>query len=177
MDSKLLSALSVVIVLVVVVPLLIVGWRRRLRRQGDVGPLPTVPAEIGDVALTDDLFYVATTRAEQPLERIAARGLTFRGRAVVTVAASGVVLEIAGGAPLFLSASAIRGAGRATWTVDRVVEKDGLVFIRWMLNDRLVDTYLRSADPAALVAAIDALVPTTPEIPDTPETPATEGAA
>ncbi len=174
MDSKLLSALSVVIVLVVLVPLLIVGWRRRLRRQGDVGPLPTPPAEIGDMALVEDLFYVATTRAEQPLERIAAHGLTFRGRAIVTVAASGVLLEIAGSAPLFVTAGAITGAGRATWTVDRVVEKDGLVFLRWTLNGTLVDTYLRSADPAALVAAIDALVPITP---DTPDTPATEGAA
>lgn len=171
MDSKLLSALSVVVVLVIVIPVLIVGWRRRLRRQGDIGALPTVPAETGTATLSEDLFYVATTRAEQPLERIAARGLTFRGRAVVTVTASGVVLEIAGSAPLFIAASAITGAGRATWTVDRVVEKDGLVFVRWHLNETLVDTYLRSADPAALVAALDSLTP------KNPDTPATEGAA
>jgi hypothetical protein len=115
---------------------------------------------LGIPTFTDDLLYVATTRADAPLDRITIAGLGFRARAVVTTAPSGIVLDLAGRGPVFIPKSAIRGVGRATWTIDRVVDSDGLVFVRWVLGTTEIDSYLRSTDPDRLVTALTTLAPT-----------------
>ena len=53
------------------------------------------------------------------------------------------------------------GVGVATWTVDRGVERDGLIFVRWELGGTPIDSYLRSDDPPALLAALNG-IETTP---------------
>ena len=156
--ARLLPVLVIVGVLIVIFGGLALGWRARRRRQSGIPALDAPPADLGAIVLVDDLLYVATTRADAPLDRIAVAGLAFRSRAVVTVAESGILLDLAGTAPAFIAGSALRGVGRATWTVDRVVNRDGLVVVRWMLGDAEVDTYLRSASPDALVTAIDDLL-------------------
>lgn len=159
-QAEWLTVASVVIPLAVVGLLMVVGWRALRRRQTDVAGLAPVPSDPGAVSLTEDLLYVATTRAEQPLQRIAVKGLGFRARAVLTVAARGIRLDLAGAEPGFIPATALRGVGRATWTIDRAVSNDGLVFVRWSDDTAALDTYFRSADPAALVAAIEPLITT-----------------
>ena len=155
------------LVIVGVVLLVFVGlalaWRARQRRQAGLPALDAPPAKLGDPLAVDDGFYVATTHAERPTDRIAARGLGFRARAGVAVHPEGVVLSLAGQPDAFIPAAAIVGIGRATWTIDRVVGTDGLVFIRWMLGDALVDTNLRVAEPEALVAALQTIAPASKE--------------
>jgi hypothetical protein len=158
--DKLLPAAGILLVLVVIFVLLWRGWRARQRRQGDLGELAAPPADFGSPAFTDDLLYVATTRADAPLDRITISGLGFRARAVVTTAPSGMVLDLAGRGPVFIPKAAIRGVGRATWTIDRVVDADGLVFVRWVLGTTEIDSYLRSTDPDRLVTALTPLAPT-----------------
>jgi hypothetical protein len=133
---------------------LALGWRARQRRQAGLPGLAEPPASIGGAVFIDDVLYVATTRSHSPTDRIAVRGLGFRARAGVAVHPEGVVLSIAGQSDAFIPKSAVVGVGLATWTIDRVVGKDGLVFVRWNLGDVEVDTNLRSADPDALVAAL-----------------------
>lgn len=163
--DKVVPGLIVLAFIALVFGLMAIGWRGRRRRQSDVRQLAAPPAELGEVLLTEDLLYVATTRADSPLDRIAVAGLGFRSRAVVTVAASGIRLDLAGEQPGFIAKDALRGVGRATWTIDRVVGNDGLVFVRWMSRTddpgSCFDSYFRSADPEALVAAVAKLVPTT----------------
>jgi hypothetical protein len=153
-----LTLVSVAVPVAVVVVLMALGWRALRRRQTDVAGLAPVPSEQGAAALTEDLLYVATTRAEQPLQRIAVKGLGFRARAVLTVTTAGIKLDLAGAQPGFIPAAALLGVGRATWTIDRAVSDDGLVFVRW--GDPALDSYFRSADPDALVAAIEPLITT-----------------
>ena len=155
-----LIVLSVVIPLALIAVGMIIGWRALRRRQTDVVGLAPVPSEPGTPTLTEDLLYVATTRAEQPLQRIAVKGLGFRARAVLTVAPAGIRLDLAGEAPGFIPAAVLQGVGRATWTIDRAVSNDGLVFVRWSDGSTTLDSYLRSTDPAALVAAIEPLINT-----------------
>jgi len=155
-----LTVASVVVPLLVVAGLMILGWRALRRRQAEIVGLSPVPSELGAPALSEDLLYVATTRAEQPLQRIAVKGLGFRARAVLTVTSAGIRLDLAGAEPGFIPAAALHGVGRATWTIDRAVSNDGLVFVRWSDGAVTLDSYLRSADPAALVAAIEPLINT-----------------
>ena len=154
-----LDALVVVVILALAFAGMLLGWRGRRRRQAGVPRLADPPVDLGSVQRRDDLLYVATTRADAPLDRIAVRGLGFRGRAVLTVASAGIRLDIAGERPAFLPAAELLGVGRATWTIDRAVGGDGLVFVRWRLGQDEVDSYLRPDDPAGLVAAIEAVLP------------------
>lgn len=157
--DRVLPTIAIVVFVLLVFTGLALGWRARRRRQADLPALAVVPAGLGEAAFTDDVFYVATTRADSPTDRIAVRGLGFRARAGVAVHREGVVLGIAGQPDAFIPASAILGVGRATWTIDRVVGRDGLVFLRWMLGDTDVDTNLRCADPDALLTALAMIAP------------------
>jgi hypothetical protein len=158
--DRILPALAIVAVVAVVFILMALSWRARRRRQAGIGELASPPSDFGDPTYTDDLLYVATTRADAPLDRVTIAGLGFRARAVVTAAPSGIVLDLAGRGPVFISKAAIRGVGRATWTIDRVVDADGLIFVRWVLGTTELDSYLRSTDPDRLVTALTALAPT-----------------
>ena len=140
------------------------GWKRRGRRQTGITRPTLAPADLGECLAERDLFYVSTTKASDRLDRIVIGGLGFRGRALVSAHPEGVVLDIAGERPILIERSNLREIGRSTWTIDRVVEKDGLVRLGWRLGDLDVDTYLRdSDDPRDLVAAIRNLIITTGE--------------
>lgn len=180
MDRPALMAVTVAF-LALLLLLMYLGWRARKRRQAFVPEPRSVPADPGQTRLVSSLFYVATTAAGEPLDRIAVRGLGFRARAELTVVDAGLVLGIPGQRDIFIPAGEIRGVDRATWTIDRVVERDGLVLIAWLLVTPAVeggdaqvtpvDTYLRLDSPAAaaeLIAAITHLLSTIP-------TPSTQG--
>ena len=159
-NEQWLILISVLVPLALIALGMILGWRALRRRSRDVMGLAPVPSDPGAPVLTEDLLYVATTRAEQPLQRIAVKGLGFRARAVLTVSTGGIRLDLAGGQPGFIPLTALQGVGRATWTIDRAISNDGLVFVRWQNGPATLDSYFRSADPAALVEAIDKLLPT-----------------
>jgi hypothetical protein len=140
------------------------GWQRRRRRQGGLDGLAAVPDQLSAAQLVVDGWYVATTYADQPLERIAVGGLAFRSRATVAVHPEGIVLDRRGSEPAHIPATDVRQAGRATWAIDRVVERDGLVVIGWMLGSTSVDSYFRLPNPtdaAQLVSAVTTLLPAT----------------
>jgi hypothetical protein len=139
------------------------SWRARGRRQSDIPAPDRATDDLSDPVVAVDAFYVATSRGGDPLDRVVVHGLGFRGRAIVSVHAEGVRLEIAGEPPVLIRASSLRGVDRATWTIDRVVERDGLVLVGWRLGDADLDTYLRIPDdPSPVVDAIRPLVPTAP---------------
>lgn len=136
---------------------MIIGWRARKHRQSGFARPLAVPAETGDELYAADVFYVATTVAGEPLNRIAVGGLGFRARASVIVASTGVILAIAGEPDAFIPATALRRVQRATWTIDRVVETGGLVCITWTLGAADVDSYLRVTEPERVTPIIDAI--------------------
>ncbi|MDQ1575497.1 MAG: hypothetical protein QOH55_647 [Microbacteriaceae bacterium] len=159
----------VVVFTALVLWLMTVSWRRRVRRDAALVLSHDVPTELGDELATVDAFYVATTAHRVPLERLAIKGLGFRGRASVRVATAGVVLGIAGESDVFIPAGAIVEVANATWTIDRVVEKDGLVLLAWSLGgastpstgdaapETIVDSYLRVIAPEDRTRLIDAI--------------------
>jgi len=152
MTREILLAVTIAIGVALLV-LMIVGWAARRRRDADLPELPPAPAALEDARAFPGK-YVATTRAGEPLERVAARGLAFRGPATAFVDERGVLIRRAGERDVWIERAAMRGLGRATWTIDRVVERDGLHVVRWALGERELDTYLRLDEPAAFDAVI-----------------------
>lgn len=160
MDDKLIPALVVIGILAVAVVLMALGWRNRRKRQASLDVVPVPPTEIGEELARVKVLYVATTLAEQPLERVVVGGLGFRAKAELRIVRGGIVLDLAGSAPAFIALEEIRGVGLASWTIDKGVDQDGLVFVRWELGGTAVDSYLRADDPDRLLALLTELSPT-----------------
>lgn len=158
MSQQLAGAIMIAFA-VAVIGLMLWGWSRRRRRDAQV-EVP-IGEPVGSAIFTANGFYVATTKHDEPLNRITTSPLAFRSRADISVTEAGFALLLPGEKPVFVPASRISGAGRATWTIDRVVERDGLVLIAWSDGNQILDTYVRlqDDDPAALVAAIDEVRP------------------
>lgn len=153
------AVLVMVAVAVVLLGLAAWGWVRRTRR--DRMPL-IAPSELSDAGAAReviDALYVATTVHDAPLERIAAPGLGYRSPVTVTVTDAAVALDLTGQPRITIGSDRITDVTQATMTIDRVVEKDGLVRVSWLADTGVVvDTYLRPRDTSARRLA-EALAP------------------
>jgi hypothetical protein len=162
MDRTTSTTIVIAVILLALVGM-VIGWRGRQKRQAHLPRPDAVPADTGTDLLSAEAFYVATTMADDELNRVAVAGLGFRARATVTATEAGVILSLAGAPEVFIARAALRAIDRATYTIDRVVEKGGLVRLGWTLGDTPVDSYLRLTDPAdanALIDAVNSLLPT-----------------
>jgi len=154
----------IVLVTVALLAVLVWAWWRRTRRDaGLAAPVGEIPAGAATLSAFPAL-YVATTRHDEPLERLAIGGLGFRSRADVTVTDAGVAIDVTGQPRVFLAADHIADVAQATVAIDRVVEPDGLVRLAWRLDDgTVVDSYLRPQDASAraLADAVAGILPST----------------
>ena len=160
-----LITLTIVAVCALVVALMLLGWRHRVRAQSGLAAAPELPAGLGEpVFALDDVHYVATTSADDALDRIAVEPLGYRGRAAVEVHGPGLAVGIAAARPFFVPRERIIEIARAQGTIDRAVERDGLIAVRWRLDEEhLVDTFFRVVDPAQRRALHDALLTLAPD--------------
>jgi hypothetical protein len=167
MDRSLFVVLTIAFV-VLVIGLMVLGWMARRRRQAGLGRPAEAPAELGAILLETPMLYVGSTYAADPLNRVTTGGLGFRAKAALIVAETGVVLGIPGQQDTFIPRAALVGVGRGTWTIDRVVERDGLLVISWLLGDSTLDSYARLTGTASMqevVGAIQNLIPEAEEEP------------
>jgi len=142
MDRSVLMAI-VVAVMLVLLALLYVGWRRRQGRQKNIATPLAAPADLGSPLGTFDGRYVATTTTGDPYDRIAVHGLGFRSLVSLTVTTTGMLVQRPGSADFWVPREHIVSTRQETWTIDRVVERDGLDLVEWMLGDKHVDSYFR----------------------------------
>jgi hypothetical protein len=171
MTKSALLALVVVLLFVLLI-LMVLGWYARRRRQSSLPAPRRLVGDPGAVLFTSDAFYVATTTGGDPLDRIAVGGLGFRARAGVSVTSTGVVLTIPGQDHLWIPTAEITGVDRATWTIDRVVEQDGLVLLAWQLpgdgdarTQVAVDSYFRfdvPTDAELFITTVSTLLSSAP---------------
>lgn len=154
--DRLIPALIVVGVIVALFALVAWGWTARRRAQTAQFPAPPRPAE-GMPVRTEPVagMYVATTLAEQPLERVAAHGLGLRTPAFLSVADAGVIIDRDGVEDLLIPTAAITGITTASGMIGKFVEKDGLIVITWRLGDTPVDTGFRTRTAADRTPTID----------------------
>lgn len=164
MDDKFLPTLVTIAIVLLIFLGMALSWRARRKRSAALAPEPVAVESLGSETAEVDAQYVATTVVEKPLERVLLPGLGFRGHAVLRMFEHGLVIEPRGEHPTTIAAERLRGAGVATYTIDRVVEQDGLIAVTWSpTGDAVVDSYFRIQDAgqrAATLATIQGLVPT-----------------
>ena len=117
-----------------------VTWRNKSKAQDSELATPefTVFSNTGTNG-----FYVATTFADRPLDRVSAHGLGFAGKAFVDVSDQGVSVYRIGERSFRIDSSALLNLNRTSGVIDKVVEKDGLLSLRWILGATELETHLR----------------------------------
>lgn len=165
MDGRILAGIIVAIVLLGVLALMAFAWRRRIARDTRLGPLPQLPDPRPRATTTVEVLYVATSKHDQPLERVALPGLSYRSRAVLEVGPTGIVIDVPGERPTFVPAPNIVGVDQTNFTIDRVVEPGGLIRLSWHATDEvIVDSTFRvleQADRAKLLDAVSGIITAT----------------
>lgn len=162
MDERILPGLLTLALIAVVFALMWWGWRGRLKRQGTLGELPAVPADLGQATISVPGQYVVTTAAGDWLDRMAVHSLGVRTPATVSVHGAGVVIERRGAQTLFIARHALAEITTQAGMAGKFVEKDGLVVIGWKLGQTAVDTGFRTTEAGAkrpLLEALQALLP------------------
>ncbi|MEE2523367.1 hypothetical protein V1639_09860 [Pseudarthrobacter sp. J75] len=165
MDTRLLSLLITLALIVVAFALIGMGWRNRLRRQADVGLLPELPSAPGAPVVAAEGQYVSTTTSGDWLDRIAAHGLGIRTNAELAVYPHGVVFDRSGASPLYIPAGSLTGVRQDSGMAGKFVEKDGLLILSWQHGDRGLDTGFRTrraADKEILFDALQELISSAP---------------
>lgn len=164
MDGRVLAAIIVALVLLGILALMVFAWRRRIARDATVGPLALLPEPRPVPTEVFALLYVATSKHDQPLERLALPGLGYRSRITLELGPAGIVLNVPGEHETFIPAASIVGIDQTNLTIDRVVEPGGLVRLSWRATEHVTaDSTFRvveQADRARLMDAVSDLIPT-----------------
>lgn len=159
MTPQTITAIVMLVCAGIVIGLMAWGWRGRVKRDAHL------QAPFGSFEITENTFvdnavlYVATSEHDNALNRLAINGLAFRERLSVAVDKPGVMLGTGSNA-ILIPAADIVSISRATVTIDKVVERDGMLRLSWRVTpDTIVDSFLRvqHASQSDLLAAIEHL--------------------
>ena len=125
---------------------LLVGWRHRGARQSGLAPLPLVPDDLGpDLVPPVTGVYVSTTTAGSWQDRIVAHGLGRRAAGAIRLSAEGICIERDGEGDIFVPAASLAAVTTAPGIAGKVMgQPDGILIVRWMLGDTMVDSGFRS---------------------------------
>lgn len=148
MSNNQISAILVIVLIALALIGMVLGWRRG-KKAVSLPPLAAAPADLGDLLGEFEGLYLATTLTDDPYRRVTTRGLGFRERGTVLVTSAGFVLP----GDKFIPDEAVASVGRASWTIDRGVEPDGLNAIEWTLGGVELTSYLRLQEPEGFDAA------------------------
>lgn len=132
------------------------SWRRNRSRQEKFLPKP----EIFSSPNADSwipAFYVATVFESEPLKRVLAHGLTYRGFAKVIFDSKGIGISRVGEIPLLIPMENIISVDSSSSALDKAVERDGITLINWKLGETNLQTQLRFQNLENRQTALDYL--------------------
>jgi hypothetical protein len=121
------------------------GWYRKVSRHRPLTRQLRFEFPVSQPLLTVEALYVATTEVDTPLARIAAGPLAYRSKASLSLHPEGLYVRLKGSDPIVFPQKKLQ-AGLATWTIDRAVEPEGLMMVRWELGEQEVESYFRVVD-------------------------------
>jgi hypothetical protein len=120
------------------------AWQKRKQEQTAKFEAPLEALEyFGELIAQSSGFYVATTYAEDHLERISAYGLGARGICQILVFDEGVLIVRNGERPLAIAKKALGDISTNQVAIDKAVEAKGLMSITWRQNLISLTTHLR----------------------------------
>ena len=131
-----------------------ISWRRRILKQQ---ALLENPLEISSSSAGFKCLYVATTFADRPLERVVAHGLAHRGVAHLLITDSGLEVSRIGETSFLIPRAALIQVGSVSAVIDRAVEKDGLVAIKWKLGAEELESHFRFVDSKLRASSLSQL--------------------
>jgi hypothetical protein len=116
------------------------------RKTAQQAQLQKPKSSIGGVEL-GDVFYASTVFANSQLERVWAHGLGGRGKAKIFIDSQGVSLERTGEPSIYIPKVDLVAMGRVSATIDKGVERNGLLALTWRLGGTELVTNLRVVNP------------------------------
>ena len=123
------------------------AWQKRKQEQTANFEAPLEALDyFGELIAKSSGFYVATTYADNHLERISAYGLGARGICQILVFGQGVLIVRNGERPLAIAKSALEEISANQIAIDKAVEAKGLMSIIWSKNSISFATHLRIID-------------------------------
>lgn len=144
--------------------LMLRGWRSRQGRQAFLpAPVPP-PATATTVTGAVPGLFVGTTFAGRWLDRVAVHGLSDRATARLSLTEQGMQVEREGAAALFVPYADIESAAPGDALAGKVMGKDGLLLVTWLLGGTALTSGFRAdehAEHAVLAAAITTHLPAT----------------
>jgi hypothetical protein len=145
--EKYVMALLTVLACLLFAALATRAWKSRAARQNSLFPSPPEKlATVGEPVVIGDAFYVATTFANNFLERIAAHGLGARGFAQIQVFAEGALITRIGERDLAIVGDDLISVSYSQVAIDKAVESDGLMVVSWRAGETSLSTHLRIKD-------------------------------
>ena len=134
---------------VLILMVFVIAWRvyasvqrKKLEQQAAL-PKPLTSAGGVDFG---EVFYASTVFAKSPLTRVWAHGLGGRGKAKLFLSETGISIERVGEPSILIPNDDLHAMTRATATIDKGVEKDGLLALIWELGGQKLITNLRIVD-------------------------------
>lgn len=134
------------------------AWKKRIRRQESVPPLPATPEGAAAELLPPFTGrYFGTTTSGDWLNRIVAHGLGTRSPADLSLREDGIVVERPAATDFFIPAAAITGARHEKGIAGKVLPEGGLLVITWRHGDVELDSGFRADHADEHDAWIEAL--------------------
>ncbi|MEY4019055.1 MAG: hypothetical protein RLZZ590_355 [Actinomycetota bacterium] len=162
MMTKFEMAIYTVILVCLVGAFAYAAWKRRQRMQEATFEAPLEALEFfGEPIAESKAFYVATTFADNKLERVNAYGLGSRGNGQILVFSEGLLILRTGERPLAIDKTQLTEVTKSTAVIDKAVETDGLLSICWMQDSTELATHLRFVETSsreALIASIESII-------------------
>jgi hypothetical protein len=133
------------------------GWRRRLNRQELSLSKPDTSLSNSQSSISIRAFYVSTTYQSDSLNRIIAHGLAHRGNLDLQIQKTGILLNRTGEQTIAIPKHSLLGVSTTNATIDKAVEKDGLIVIDWKLGNEIVSTFIRATSLSERTILIESL--------------------
>lgn len=147
--DRVLIVIAFVVFWIAMIGLIFWGWRGRQKRQADIiGTLPTAPDDPGAMLIEPASgLYVGSTIAPSWQDRIAVGDIGHRATAELSRHERGILLSRTGESSIWIPQDSIRAVRTERGLAGKVMSKDGLLVIRWVLpTGTEIDTGFRADD-------------------------------
>ncbi|MGA9873837.1 MAG: transporter [Rhodococcus sp. (in: high G+C Gram-positive bacteria)] len=169
--DRILIVIAFVFFWIAMIALIFKGWRGRQKRQAEsIGTFPEVPADLGTTLIEPSTgLYVGSTIAPSWQDRIAVGDIGHRAVAELSRHEHGILMTRVGESTIWIPRASIRAVRTERGLAGKVMSKDGLLVIRWVLpTGTEIDTGFRADDKFVYPTWVD----TEPDTNDSKETTA-----